>query len=442
LDIGQKDAGYVHDSTDVHQEGIIFPGTKLYDAGEENDEIFELIRFNSRMPEQTIGDVHAQIAAIETGKRRLEELHDKYGTGTVNAAIDRILDHGESSARDALRALPDGTWSAVDYADDDGISDDPIRIGVAVTIDGESFTVDFSDSADAVDGPMNVPYGATESMCKLVLKSLTTPESSSNAGQFEPLDVVAPEGSVFNAAYPAPTFTLWTTINAAEAVYEALSEGLPGRVPASSGGDICSMMLVGQDPETGRRYVEGGNEGVGWGATRERDGQNALMHISESTVRNTPIEVIENKAPVRIDELRLRQDSGGAGEHRGGLGVVHTYRFQQSGDALTTVKKTKTEGWGIDGGEPGETNAVVWFPDTDSPTRTGTERKQMGPGDAVSYRTGGGGGYGDPSERDPERVREDVLDGYVSRDAAREAYGVVLTDDLDVDRELTSIRRR
>jgi N-methylhydantoinase B len=166
------------------------------------------------------------------------------------------------------------------------------------------------------------------------------------------------------------------------------------------------------------------------------------MHISESTVRNTPIEVIENDVPVRVEELRLRQDSGGAGRRRGGLGVVHTYTFTHPGEALATVKKTKTEGWGIDGGEPGETNAVVWRPGTEQAKSTGTAREELRRGESVSYRTGGGGGYGDPSERDPERVREDVLDGYVSRDAAREAYGVVLTEDLDVDRELTSIRRR
>jgi len=437
LDLGAKDAGYVHDSTDMHQEGVVFPGTKLYKTGEADEEIFELLKFNSRMPDKTIGDLHAQIAAIETGKRRLTELYETYGSDTVDAAIDRILDHGQRKARRGVRELPDGSWSAVDYVDDDGITDELIRIEVEVTIDGDEFTIDLSESADEVEGPMNVPIGMTESMCKLALKSLTTPDNPSNAGQFAPLSVIAPEGNIFRATYPAPTFTLWTGMVAIESLYKALAEGMPERVPASSGGDICSMMLVGHDPDTGRWYVEGGNEGVGWGGTADHDGPSALMHITESTVRNSPVEVAESKAPVRIRELRLREDSGGPGRHRGGLGVVHTYQFTHPGEALATVKKTKTEGWGLDGGEPGPTNTVVWYPNSDDEEQTGTERKELDAGDAVGYRSGGGGGYGDPHERPPKTVREDVVDGYVSRDQAREAYGVVVTDEEIIDWDAT-----
>lgn len=459
LDIGAKDSGYVLDSTDVHQEGLIFPGTKIYKAGERDEELFELIRFNSRTPKKVIGDLNAQIAAIEVGKRRLRELHEKYGTDTVRTCVERILDHGERSAREAVADLPDGNWSATGYIDNDGVNDDLVRMGVEVTIDGADFTVDFSDSEDEVDGPINLPIGMTRSLCKMVLKTITTPDEPSNEGQYEPLEVIAPEGNLFHATYPAPTFTIWTSIVGAEVVYEALARGIPDRVPASSGGDLCGIILVGEDPDTGEMFIESSNEGVGWGAAAGMDGPNALMHITETRVKNIPIEVFENKAPFRFDRLEFRQDSGGLGEFRGGLGVRRDYRFLDDVKGITLIKKTRTDGWGLAGGEPGEKNAVVVFPDTededwrdrfdflvdnndlyepaDDRYYTGMMNGWFEAGEVLSNRSGGGGGYGDPLDRDPERVREDVIDGYVSRESAREDYGVIITSDGEIDWEAT-----
>ncbi|WP_135822188.1 hydantoinase B/oxoprolinase family protein [Halostella litorea] len=459
LDLGAKDEGYVLDSTDMHQEGIIFPGTKVYKGGEPDEEIHDIIRFNSRIPDKVIGDLNAQIAALRTGADRLSELHGKYGSDTVDAALDRIVDHGERQARAGIADLPDGTWSAVDYVDNDGVSDDPVRIGVEVTVDGDEFTVDFSDSSDAVAGPINVPLGRTEAVCKFCLKTLTTPEETSNDGHYRPVDVVAPEGNLFNAQYPSPTYTLWASILAVDVVFKALAKGMPERIPASTGGDIASVMLYGTDPETGNRFVEANNEGVGWGATNERDGPNALMHYVQTMVRNIPVEVFENKAPVEFDELSLRQDSGGAGEHRGGLGIRRDYRLTHPTDVLAIIKKTRTEGWGLAGGDPGAKNVVVLdldgsdpdardrvqvitdngddYPD-DGKEWVGMMRGSFEPGEVVSNRSGGGGGYGDPYDRDPEAVREDVLDGYVSPGAAREEYGVVVSEDGEIDREATA----
>lgn len=458
LDLGAKDSGYVLDSTDVHQEGVLFPGTKVYKEGEPDPEIMDLIRFNSRMPDKVTGDLNAQVAAVRTGEQRLQELYEKYGGDTVEAAIDKILEHGEETSRSAVADLPDGTWSATGYAD--GVNRDPddlIKLRAEVTIDGEEFSVDFSGSSPEVDEPLNIPPGMSETIGKLCFKTLTTPDEDSNGGQYAPLSVHAPEDTIFNASYPAPTFTVWTGIVAIDVVYQALAKGMPDRVPASTGGDLADIMLYGENPETGRPFVEANNEGVGWGAGIGHDGANALMHISETMVRNIPVEVFENKAPIRFDELSLRADSGGPGEHRGGLGIRRDYRMLEPVGALSIIQKTRTENWGLDGGEPGAKNVVALDSDEDdfderiqvlvdnddlyddeSVKHVGMFRGNFRPGEVISNRTAGGGGYGDPFDRDPDAVREDVLDGYVTPEAAREQYGVVVSEDGVVDKEATA----
>lgn len=461
LGIGQKDDGYVLDSTSVHQEGLLFPGTKVYKGGEPDEEILDLLRFNTRGPNKILGDLNAQIAAIQTGKRRLVELYERYGESVVKSSVTEILDHGEQQARDAVRELPDGSWSAVDYLDktfEDGEDTKLVELAATVTIDGDEFTVDFSASSDQVPGPINVPFGMTETIGKLCLKTLTTPTEPSNGGHFEPVTVIAPEGNLYHATYPAPTFTIWPAILGIDVVFKAVSQGMPERIPASSGGDVCSVAIYGRDPDTGHIFLDATNEGCGWGGFRTHDGENGLMHISECAIRNTPVEVFEARAPVRFEQYQLRQDSGGPGRHRGGLGVRRDYRLLDTVNAFTTIMKTRQEGWGLEGGEPGSKNAIVlddleddWsdrltlFVDNNDLYESKSDRKYTGlfrgelkAGELLSDRTGGGGGYGDPFERDPEAVRNDVVDGYVSRAAARERYGVAVTETGELDHKKTA----
>ena len=437
MDMGAKDAAYVHDSTELYQEGLIFPGTKIYERGEPDEEMLELLRFNTRMSEKVLGDLNAQISALRVGRRRYRELYNRYSAETVSAAVDEVVSHGAKKAKAGVRELPDGTWSAEDYLDDDGVTDDPVRMAVEVTIDGDQFEVDFSDSADQVAGPVNLPYGKTQTMGKLALKTLTTASEPTNAGHYAPLSVVAPEGNLFHATPPAPTFTQWPAHTGMMMVYEALAEGMPERIPASSGGDLGAVMFWGERPSRDESFMMGCNEGVGWGATVDHDGVNGVMNITESNVRNTPVEVMESGTPLLVESVELREDSGGPGRQRGGLGIRKDYRFTHAAKALATVKKTKTDNWGIDGGKPGARNAVVLRPETEEERSTGTFRDSFITGEHLSNRTAGGGGYGNPFERSPEAVREDVLDGYVSRTAAREAYGVVLRDDDTINKEAT-----
>jgi N-methylhydantoinase B len=427
MDLGAKDPGYVLDSTDVQQEGLILPGIKVYKRGRPDREVIELIRFNSRMPELVLGDLEAQVAATRIGERRLVEIHEKFGGARLDEAIQKILTHGETLARQALEQLPHGTWSAEDLVDDDGISDDPVPIRVSVTIDDRGLHCDFAGSSPAVRGPINMPFGLTETVCKLVLKSLTTPLEPSNAGHFRPLTVAAEPGTLFHAVHPAATFTLWTSHLAVELVYKALAKGMGDRLAASSGGDVPGFMMVGTDA-TGNLYAVSNNDAVGWGGTATHDGANATNHISGSLVRNTPIEVMEMRSGMMIEKLELRCDSGGAGCFRGGLGETRRIGFRSSGEFLTVVKKTKTRPWGLAGGHDAEPISMTLFPGTPKEKRVGTYRAKVVVGDHAVYETAGGAGYGPPEEREPALVLEDVLEGYVSLEAARDVYRVAIVD--------------
>lgn len=426
MDLGAKDPGYVLDSTDVYQEGLLFPGTKVFKRGEPDHELLELIRFNSRMPDLVIGDLHAQVACLRTGERRLLEIFDKFGRGIVEAAIAAVQRHGEEQTRAALASLPQGSWTAVDWLDDDGIGDEPLRMQATVTIADGAFTVDFAGSHGTAKGPVNMPFGATLAMCKVALKAITSPHEPANAGQLRPLVVKAEPGNLFHAVHPAPTFTLWTGIVGLELIFKALAQGMPDRLAASSGGDVPGFMMVGVHPATGELFAVSNNEPVGWGGTSTHDGSDGTMHLSGSIVRNTPIEVLETKTTMLVERLAFRTDSAGAGRFRGGAGLERRLRFLSDGEFLSVIKKTKTRPWALAGGSEPESNAFVLFPGTERERRVSTHRARVQAGDRVLVLSAGGGGHGPAGERDRALVERDVADGLVSERAAAEVYGAVL----------------
>ncbi|MEM2057757.1 MAG: hydantoinase B/oxoprolinase family protein [Thermoproteota archaeon] len=440
MDLGAKDVGYVLDSNDVHQEGILFPGTKVCKRGMLDREILDLIKFNSRLPDLVIGDLHAQIASLRTGERRIISTIQKYRLETVRECIDIILKAGENKARNALSNFPTGEWTAEDYIDDDGISEQMIPIRVKIKISKEFLEMDFTDSSPMVKGPVNMPYGATYAICRTVFKSLTTPYEPSNAGHFVPLRVTAPPGTIFHATYPAATFTLWTGMLQLELIYKALSKAIPEHVSASSGGDVPGFMMVGTNPDTGKLFALSNNEPVGWGASSTHDGANALQHRSSAVVRNTPIEVLENKTTMFIERLELAIDSGGAGKYRGGLGVIREIKFRGEGEFISVMKKTKTRPWSLNGGFEPEPTSLILFPGTSKEKKVGTYRTKVKPGDRCIIKTAGGGGFGNPAERDPLAVLEDVLEGYVSIQAAHEIYKVVIKNG-EIDWKETARKR-
>jgi N-methylhydantoinase B len=293
-----------------------------------------------------------------------------------------------------------------------------------VRIGDDSFEVDFEGSSGAVRGPVNMPFGTTLAMCKVAFKALTTPDEPANAGQMRPLVVRAEPGNLFHAVYPSPTFTLWTGIVGMELIFKALGLGMPERIAASSGGDMPGYMMVGVHPDTQQLFAISNGDVVGWGATAEHDGADLTIHVSEGVARNTPIEVMEARTTMFFERIEAVTDSGGAGRHRGGVGLHREIRFVGEGDLITVAKKTRSRPWALAGGHEPDPNTFVVYPGTERERRVSTKRLPVRPGDGFRVITAGGGGYGDPRERDPEAVREDVRDGYVSAEQAREVYGV------------------
>jgi N-methylhydantoinase B len=443
LDLKQKDPGYVLDSTDMSQEGLFFPATRLYRGGVRNDDIFSIIRFNSRLPERTIGDIQAQVSACVTGVRRTQEIAAKYGAGTVMSAMSAINAHGEKLARMALARLPRGSWTAHDFVDGDGVDPDRlIKLNVTVTIDNDGMTMDWTGSDRDVKGPINLPVGNTEAFCSLVFKAITTPDAPVVAGNFRPLRVITEPGSVMHAVPPMPTFTLWTGLLGGEVVLKALAQGMPEQVPACSGGDVCSMMGLGVNPRNGQAWLEATNEAVGFGAHAGGDGEDGIMHLSEPGCRNNPVEVLETKSPMLIESYGYRPDTGGPGRFRGGVGVSRVYRFTAPSTGICLVYKTRTNPWPIGAGRPGKSNQIVLNPGTSRQTITGHSYNCLDAGEVLANKTGGGGGYGDPLDRDPEMVSADVRNGFVSAEAAARDYGVVVVPpSFEVDQAATAALR-
>jgi N-methylhydantoinase B len=442
LDLKQRYAGYCLDTTDMYQEGLVFPCTKVFRGGELNEDVINILKFNSRLPDRVLGDMFAQISACRIGEKRTVEVAERFGHDVFEEAIERILDHGERLARIKLAELPTGTWTAEDFMDGDGIEDRLVKMRARVTVSPEEMVVDWTGSDDAVRGPINLPFGQTVGLSSLVFKAITTPDTPANEGNFRPLRVIAPEGTLMHAVPPSPTFTLWTGLLAGEVILKALAQGMPDEVPACSGGDVCSMMGLGVNPRTGRAWLEATNEGVGFGGHAGGDGENGIMHMTEPGCRNNPVEVLETKAPLFIEHYGLRQDSGGPGRHRGGLGVSRAYRFLADSTAAMMVYKTRTRPWAIGGGRSGENNHVIVNPGTDREEVAGGFYRPVRADDVLVNNSGGGGGWGDPFERDPELVLADVHDGYVSLEAARRNYGVVIdAERWVVDEEATARAR-
>ena len=444
IDLGQKEAGYMLDSTDVFQEGLIMPAMKLYRGGVRNEEIVNLIRFNSRIPDRVIGDMNAQISACRTGERRVAEMAERFGIDTLLEAVEAILDHGERISRARLAHLPKGSWEAEDWVDDDGINRDTmLKLKVKVTITDDEFIVDWTGSNPRTEGPMNLPIGSSTGVSNLAFKGITTPDYPANAGHYRPLKVIAPPGTLVHALPPAPTFTLWAGLLMPEVIMKALSQGMPDIIPACSGGDIFGIMGLGTHPETGLPWLEAHNEAVGFGAFEGNDGEDGIMHLSEPGCRNNPIEVMETKGPWLIENYSFLPDTGGPGEFRGGVGVTRSYRFLHPSQLLCIVKKTKTAPWGMNGGQDGTPGSTTLWAGTDREHTDGSlHEKDLQPEDVLINRSGGGGGWGNPYQRDPQLVLADVRDGFVSERSAREDYGVVIhTGSWTVDEAATAILR-
>lgn len=422
VDVGAKDP-YCTDSTDIFQEGTIFPSVRLYSGGARNDDIYRTILANSRAPEALAGDLSAQIGSARVGLRELNRLFERFGRERFGGAVERIFDHSERFMRRFLQTIPDGQYSASGEMDDNGVDANPIQLKVVVDVAGDAISIDLSESADQQGGPVNSPVPTTYGMMRVAVITAAGINGSVNEGYFRPISVKTRPGSIFEPLPPAPVFLSgYAGVQAADLVHLALSDAAPGLVPAGNGGDICGFSVHGTD-ENGKFWITGGNHAVGMGASEKGDSTAPLMIMATSGVKSASAELHEAGGHVVVERVELAPDSGGAGRFRGGLGINATYRTRVPSRLVALTERTKTPPWGLHGGMPARANAVsLRLPDGTVQKFTKVTALELEPGTLFDLATGGGGGYGPPSERDPIAVRNDIREGYVSEDAARRDY--------------------
>ena len=435
-------------TTDIYSEGLQIPFVKVYRAGEPNDDVIDFIRMNVRLPDRAMGDFRAQVAAVRAGEKCYLDLINKYGRETVKQAIDSIMDQSEAAARARLAAMPDGAFEAEAFMDDDGVhKGKKIPIRLKVEIKGDRMIVDLTDVADQVSGYFNSGETSGRACCQVAFKCLTSPNDLPiNEGQFRPLEVVLPPGTVVSAVKPA-AMRMWMTfpMTVVDTIFRALSPAIPNKVIAGHHADLIAAVLHGNKPSDGSFYIYlGGLIGGGWGAKHDSDGECATICINDGDTHNGPSEQVESKYPLLVEKYGLREDSGGPGRWRGGLGAEQVVTALAPLTFSTKIDRTKCRPWGLAKGEAGMANAVgyqktgehlKWFASGKTPDMV------MKTGDSYVLRSGGGGGYGSPLERPEEQVLHDVVQGYVTRSQAEERYGVVVKEDNTLDNSATLARR-
>lgn len=427
-DLGAKDS-YPCDSRSVYEEGLVFPAIKIATGGVPVEGIYRILAANSRSPRETVGNLRSAVGAAAAGSRRMVEVATTHGLESYRAAVAELLDRGEHDVRTALERIPDGEYRSAGWLELEGDGAEAVPLRCSVRVDGSDITVDVSDSGGPQDGPFNVVLPQTVAACRLALKRLTTQDGlTANSGEYRPLSVIAPENSLFHAVTPAPTFMMHSAASLlSELVVTALTPALPDVIPAPSSGHTTGF-VTGFDFDGS--YVEVDDLApIGYGATASEDGADALQHFCIAGLSLAEAEPQEARAPVVKESMELVIDSGGAGRRRGGLGASVAWRFEI--DARVNIqaqKVAKRQGGGLAGGSAGDgPNAVeVRSPDGSVRSFGMTSDLLVRRGDVVVMNGAGGGGYGDPLEREPERVREDVRNGFVSVGAAERSYGVVI----------------
>src|SRR5262245_12712026 len=430
-EVGGKDPGsWTTDSTEIFQEGLQLPCVKIWDAGQPVQSVIDVIAANVRLPEMTLGDMHAQAAALRLGEVRFLQLCEKYGVEVVLGAMQELLDYGERATRRALADLPNGVYEAENMIDDDGIGNGPFPVRVKVTITDDEFVCDFTGSHPQVPGPVNTSVTGLFSGARTLFMAVTDPTIAVNDGCFRPLRIVCPPRTIFSAERPAAVSTYWETLNyVTDLIWKALAPVAPDRLPAGHLRSVRGSVVAGQHADTGDLFLLVEPHAGGWGGATTKDGEQGLMCVADGETFMVPIEVLETRYGVLVDRYALdTEPAAGTGMHRGGRGCVRAYRAVANEIFVTaTCGRHKFVPWGVDGGSDGSRNEVRFHHLDGRVVAMGKcARYRLVQGEVVEIVTGTGGGFGSPLARDPERVRDDVLDGYVSLESAERDYGVVL----------------
>lgn len=444
-DVGARN-DYPADARSVYEEGLVLPPMKLVEAGVFNDDLAEIIAANSRMPRETVGNVRAAVGATRQGALKLGRIVATHGEASYRLGISELLDGSEKQVRAMLRDIPDGEYFAYDTIDRTAVDDGAIALACRVRIAGSEIEVDVTGSDPQHEGALNVPYPQTVAACRLALKRLTTQDAvPANSGEYRPLTVVAPEGTIFDAHRPAGTFMMHVTASMlSEMVVTALLPAILDRAPAPTSGHTTAY--TAGITYRGRHLSADDMAAIGYGAQRGRDGANALQHFSIAGIPTAPAEIWESRAPMLKKSITLVTDSGGAGQWRGGLGTRVEWQFDADARLTLQAQRTHeiTEG-GLEGGEPGGGRNDVQIAAGAPHERSYGMASDvlLRAGESIVLNGAGGGGFGNPRLRDPRAVERDVRARYVSLEAARDQYGVVLDPHtLTVDTQATLELRR
>ncbi len=431
-------------AVEIHQEGLRLPFLKLFDAGVESRMLLDVIAANVRVPDQVLGDIHAQLSACLAGEREYTALLARHGAATVFAYGDALQAYSERMARAAIRNIPDGVYRFEDCIDGLGENPQPVLFRVAVTVSGEEITVDWAGTSPQVRGGINAPLSFCKSNVYAALRSVMPTDVPNCHGYTLPIHVLAPEGSVLNARYPAPCGARGITgYRIVDCLFGALAQAVPELVAADGAGGSTLPSFGGSDGS--RRFVFSECVMGTWGATAGHDGQEGVPHMA-SNQANVPVEMIEADYPLRIEHYGFVADTGGAGKYRGGLAVARSYRVLAD-DMYFGVRSDKSTHpphglFGGGAGAPTRNSVYLQGMERLLPPMP-TDAITLQSGDLYSHQMAGGGGYGNARERDPERVRADVLDDKLTLSHARDVYGVVLADNADrtVDAAATRLLR-
>ena len=443
LDMGGAVPGGVAGGlTEIFQEGLRVPFTKLYRSGKEDRKIFDFIGRNIRIPEKTLEDFRAQAATTVGGVKRVKELVAKYGLETYKQCTAMLLDYAEDMVRRAFRAMPDGDFTGVDYVDDDGLSDDPFKVQVNVHKKGEEIWVNFNGTSRQAKGNINCPWSCSQGGVFYTIVGIVDPYMVVNSGTFRPIHVESGEGLITNPKPPAGvTARSQVMTKITEAMLKAMSQVVPNRVVSGSHGQACTCSFNGIHPETGRRFSYIEIQGGGAGARPDKDGPDGQdLHLGRFL--NTPVEAAEIENPVMIERYEFIPDSGGAGKNRGGLSLRRDIRFFTDVTWARYSDRQKFSPQGLFGGKEGTRGELILNPGTSNEQKQKSKGvTQLKGGDLLSIRLPGSGGYGDPRERDPNKVRWDVMNGKVSLKSAREDYWVIFNEDMTLNEEETKAIR-
>lgn len=430
MDIGGSNpGGWVPEATEIHQEGLLIPPSLLYDQGRLNQPLVDMCTSNVRLPDMIFGDLAAMSNALKMGEERARSVIERYGFDVVQGCLNEMIDRSEKLMRSHIEEIPDGVYSCVDYLDNDGIDDETREFKLELTVKGSQIHMDFTGTSEAAKGPVNLSRNTTISTAYVALKHIF-PDVPVSGGTFRPVDFTIPDGAVISAQYPNPVSGYLEVVGKVlDLIFGALASAIPDKVPAPSFGTTGVVTVGGHHPHRDSYFVGVFPYPGGYGGSAESDG---LVHgnTPQSMANFMSLEVSEHRYPLRFDYFAIREDSGGAGEHRGGCGT--TYGFTAWSDMVTSVLGDRVDHvpFGVNGGGPAAPNEVrfrtageEWIP----PMRSKFNQLNLAPGDAVMVSSPGGGGFGDPLDRPLSRVEEDLNLGFITPETAAHDYGAIIS---------------